>query len=423
MRGVNTEQSPGPFKSPAVLGLTILTFVNMFNYLDRYLVSAVAQSLKKSPLALTDFQLGTLMTGFLIVYMVAAPLFGALGDTRSRPRLIAFGVACWSVATAASGAVGSYWSLLVARAAVGVGEAAYGTIAPGLLADYFMRSQRGRVMAIFYCAIPVGSALGYIVGGLMDARFGWRSAFYIAGLPGLALAALCLGLRDVPRGSAGENPPGMPETRQTPPLAARLRHIAGNRSYVLTVLGYAAYTFAVGGLAFWMPAFLERERNMPRAAATVSFGAIVVVTGFIGTFAGGLLGDYLARYSRRAFLLLSGGSTLVAAPLAWFALTTHSSRLYTATMIAAQLCLFLSAGPINASILNLSSPLERATAFAISIFTIHAFGDVISPPLIGWISDTTSLAHAVQIVPVAIAAAAALWFCAAWSQDRGRDPA
>ena len=167
-----------------------MTFINLFNYLDRYLVSALAQSLKNSPLALTDFQLGLLMTGFLVVYMLAAPAFGAWGDERSRPRLIAAGVACWSVATALSGAVYSFGALLAARAAVGVGEAAYGTIAPGMLADYFRRNQRGRVMALFVCAIPVGSALGYMVGGLVDKHFGWRMAFFIAGAPGLLLALL-----------------------------------------------------------------------------------------------------------------------------------------------------------------------------------------------------------------------------------------
>ncbi|MBS0400450.1 MAG: MFS transporter, partial [Proteobacteria bacterium] len=142
----------------AGVALTALTIINLLNYLDRYLVSALAQSLKLSSLALNDFQLGLLAPGFLIVYMLSAPAFGTAGDTRSRPRIIAFGIACWSLATGLSGTVQSFWALMCARAAVGVGEAAYGTIAPGLLADYFRRDQRGRIMAVFYCAIPVGAA-------------------------------------------------------------------------------------------------------------------------------------------------------------------------------------------------------------------------------------------------------------------------
>src|SRR5450631_4597957 len=185
----------------AAWGLAILSFINLFNYLDRYLVSALVEPLKHSELALSDSELGSLMSGFLAVYTLAAPLFGALGDRRSRPRLIAFGVGIWSLATALSGFAGSYIGLLAARASVGIGEAAYGTIAPSLLADYFPANRRGRIMAVFFCAIPIGSALGYIVGGLIDAHYGWRSAFFVAGTPGLVLAALCFLLPDPPRGS------------------------------------------------------------------------------------------------------------------------------------------------------------------------------------------------------------------------------
>src|SRR5271154_5221170 len=197
-RVVDQKQKSGV--SSANAGLAILAFINLFSYLDRYVVSGVLESLKQSNLGLTDTNLGSLMSGFLIVYTVLAPIFGALGDRRSRPRLIALGVACWSVATALSGFAFNFLSLFAARAAVGVGEAAYVTIAPSLLSDYFPVRQRGRVMAIFFCAIPVGSALGYVVGGLVDKHYGWRMAFFVAGIPGLLLAALCLLLKDPPRG-------------------------------------------------------------------------------------------------------------------------------------------------------------------------------------------------------------------------------
>jgi hypothetical protein len=189
---------------------------------------------------------------------------------------------------------------------------------------------------------------------------------------------------------------------------------------VLTVLGYAAYTFAMGGLAYWIPAFLERSRGIPRAAATVSFGEIVVITGFIGTFAGGWLGDYGARYSKQAFLLLSAVATLGAVPFVWLALTTRSHELYLAAMVIAQLLMFLSTGPINAAIVNLVAPVERASAVALSIFSIHVLGDAVSPYLIGILSDAASLAKAVQVVPVAVIVAAVLWFAAARAQQHSR---
>jgi len=325
----------------AGLGLGILAFVNLFNYLDRYVVSALFQSLKASALALSDAKLGSLMSAFLIVYTLAAPVFGALGDRRGRPRLIAFGVFVWSLATTLSGFAASYLWLLAARASVGIGEAAYGTIAPSLLADYFPERRRGRVMAIFFCAIPVGSALGYVLGGWVDQRHGWRTAFFMAGGPGLVLSLLCLLLRDAPRGGEDSAPQGTPSgaapaaavspaPRAPRSIAAETRatylRLAQNRPYLLTVLGYAAYTFAVGGLAAWMPAFLERVRGFPRGTAAIGFGQIVVVTGLVGTFAGGWLADYCRKHSRDAYLWLSAAATLLAAPFVWAALTTVHGR-------------------------------------------------------------------------------------------------
>jgi MFS family permease len=405
--------------------LALLSFINLFNYLDRYLVSALVESLKHSELKLNDAEAGSLMSAFLLVFTFAAPVFGALGDRRTRPRLIAFGVGCWSIATALSGLAGSYFGLLTARAAVGIGEAAYGTVAPSLLSDYFPADKRGRVMAVFFCAIPVGSALGYVVGGLMDTHFGWRMAFFVAGIPGLALAAVCWFMQDPPRGSQDEDlTPAQKADMDFAKVSSDTQGIGSatkatylqllkNRPYVFTVLGYTAYTFAIGGLAYWMPAFLERIRGMPRAQATISFGAIVVVTGFLGTFLGGWLGDYLGKYSKQAYLLISAASTLLAAPFVWFALTTPSSTTYVVCMVIAQLLMFLSTGPINASIVNLVLPTQRASATALEVFVIHLLGDCISPLLIGVISDASSLAQGVKIVPVAVVISGLLWFWAA----------
>ncbi len=405
------------FTRTARTGLVVLTLINLFNYLDRWIVAAVAESMKHSELQLSDTQLGSLMTGFIIVYMLAAPLFGLLGDTRRRARLIALGVGVWSLATGAAGFAWNYASLFAARAAVGIGEAAYGTISPALLADYFPRERRGRVFAIFFAAIPIGSALGYVVGGLMDHYFGWRPAFWVAGFPGLILALLAWRLYDPQRGAQE------PDSAR-PPATHGLSYVAllGNRPYMLTVLGYAAYTFAIGALAFWMPAFLERVRGIPKAQATVQFGAIVVVTGFLGTYGGGWVGDRLLRVSRQAYMWLSGGVTLAAAPLTFVALAARAPALYWVAIIVAELCLFASTGPVNSAIVNAVSPHMRATAVALSIFTIHILGDVPSPALVGAISDARSLGQAVLIIPVAIVVSGAIWTYAAWRESRATAP-
>jgi MFS family permease len=346
--------------------------------------------------------------------------------------------------------------LLGARAIVGIGEAAYVSIAPALLADSFSRAQRGRVLSVFNMAIPVGAALGYIVGGLMSHHFSWRAAFFVAGAPGLLLAILVLRVKDPPRGSQdeseGEGGParaakagaglpaagaprgGLPAADHPPTNtlasgAARADHPPANTPasspiavylgllkrapYMLVVLGYAAYTFALGGLAVWMPNFLERVHNIPAVQATTSFGAIVVVTGFLGTFVGGWLGDYWVKSSRQAYLWMSGVTTLLAAPLTFVALTAASSSVYYPAIIAAELLLFMSTGPINSAIANMVSPTERASAFALSMFVIHLLGDVPSPTLIGWLSDLSSLGKAVLIVPAAIVISGIVWLISA----------
>jgi predicted MFS family arabinose efflux permease len=404
-------------------------------------VSAVAESLKTPPLSLSDTQLGSLFTGFIVVYMLTSPIFGRLGDRAKRPRLLAIGVAIWSVATALGGFARNFAALFAARATVGVGEAAYGTIAPALLADSFPREKRGRIFAIFFSAIPIGSAAGYVLGGVVDEHFGWRAAFFVAGLPGLLLAFACLGLKDPPRGGMEEeeglksspHPAPLPEGEgvlaaapvepqstipHPAPLPGREGVVAAyarllrNRSYALTVAGYAAYTFALGGLAFWMPSFLERVRGLSKTEATTQFGAIVVATGFVGTFAGGWLGDWYLKRSANAYLQVSAWATLAAAPAALAAFVLPQRAAYTIAIVIAELLMFASTGLINSAIVNVVAPTERATAVALSILAIHLLGDVPSPFLIGVISDATSLNTAFRIVPVAILVAGLIWLWA-----------
>lgn len=413
-----------PGHTTSLLALAILAGINLLNYLDRYVVSALLPDLKQAPMRLTDFELGTLMSGFLVVYMLAAPFFGRWGDRGSRPKPIAIGVFIWSLATGLSGLTRNYLQLLGARAIVGIGEAAYATIAPSLLADFFEKRTRGRAFAIFNMAIPVGAALGYIVGGIVRHHFGWHAAFYVAGVPGVLLAMWILRIPDPPRGVKDDEANAADAAEPMRPAGATgsaqgngswsvyLRLLRG-RAYTLTVLGYAAYTFALGGLAFWMPTFLERVRGIPDVQASAGFGEIVVITGFIGTFIGGWLGDYWLKYSRQAYLWMSGWVTMLAIPAVWLALSAGAPSVFYPALVAAELLLFMSTGPINTAIVNLVRPAERASAVALSILTIHLLGDVLSPSIIGALSDVSSLGTAVMVVPAAVALCAALWVAAA----------
>jgi MFS family permease len=409
----------------AFWAVALLTLANLLNYLDRFVVPALVESLKRSEMKPNDAQLGLLATAFLIVYMLASPVFGRLGDRGNRPRLLAAGVALWSLATAAGAFAGSYAALFAARAAVGVGEAAYATIAPAMLADLYPREKRGRAFAVFFLATPVGSALGYILGGLIDQRYGWRAAFLVAGAPGLLLALAFLALRDPPRGGAEPEESG--DLRSPGPQEARVagffgpwRRLLRNGLYVRTVAGYAAYTFALGALAFWTPAFLERVRGVPRAEATVVFGAIAVVTGIVGTLAGGWLTDKLKPEGRRPELWLSGWATLAAAPFAAAAFLLPERRAYLTAIVVAELLLFCSTGPINAVIVGVVSPAERATASALAIFAIHAFGDVPSPPLVGLVSDSHGLQKAfLVLLPPALLVGGWIWLAASKRRSAG----
>jgi len=394
--------------------LAILTFINMFNYVDRWVMAALVEPIRKD-LGLTDTQLGLVATGFIIVYSVTSPVFGRMGDRKARPPLIAIGCAIWSVATGLAGFAHGFWSLFVTRSTVGVGEAAYGTIAPALLADHTPMERRGRVMSIFFAAIPIGSAAGFVLGGLANQYFGWRAAFWLVGFPGLLLSLLVLGVFDPPRGRYDDA--HVPHESGTS-LFATYRDLFRNVPYVLSVLGYAAYTFALGGIAFWMPAFLERARGLSNREASVTFGSIVLFTGFAGTFLGGFLGDFFLRRTRQSYLWISGIGTLLAVPLTYVGLTNPNKPVYLTALIFAEILIFMCTGPINTAIINCVAPAERATAVGLSVLAMHVLGDMPATPIIGAVSDSTSLAKAMLLAPVAIAIAGLIWIWAAWRGEK-----
>jgi len=411
-----------PSRRAALWALGLLTAMNLLNYLDRFVVAPLATDLKQE-MSLTDTQLGALPSVFLIVYMLAAPVFGSWGDRARRPHPIALGVGIWSIATLLSGFARNYPQLLAARALVGVGEAALVAVAPALLADCFAPAARGRVFAVLNMAIPVGSALGFVLGGQVGGHFGWRAAFFVAGLPGLLLALLALRLPDPPRGA--QDAPGAataaaPAARSRPP--GGYAELMRRAPYMAIVLGYSAYTFALGGLAFWMPSFLERVRGLTQAEAGIQFGEIVVLTGFVGTFFGGWLADYALRFSRHAYLWVSGSVTVLAAPLALVALAAPQREVYFPALVLAQLLLFMSTGPVNAALVSSVSPAQRASASALCMFTIHLLGDVPSPTLIGYLSHHGSLARAVLIVPLAILIGGLIWLASVRVHERAARP-
>ncbi len=388
---------------PATSGrfaLALLLAVNLLNYIDRQVLYAVFP-LIKADLLLSDTALGLLGSAFMVCYMVSAPLLGWLGDRMSRVKLASGGLIVWSLATAASGLAPGYRTLLAARTSVGIGEASFGTVSPGLLSDYFPKERRGRILSYFYLAIPVGSALGYLLGGTLGQNFGWHAAFLIVGVPGLVLALPLWFLREPLRGATDER-----AAKKGAPLQRNYRALFTNRSFITNTLTMAAMTFALGGLAQWVPTFLYRIHGLSVEKGNILFGSVTVLAGITGTLTGGWLGDRLQQKSEKGYLVVSGWGFLIGAPVAAYALLTPSLSGCLTAMFFAEFFLFLNTGPLNTVIVNVTRPAIRAMAFAVNIFFIHALGDAVSPTLLGRLSDLWGLRTALLITPFFIILAA-----------------
>lgn len=372
-------------RSRAWVILCVLTAINFLNYIDQMLLSAVLEKIKLE-FTLTDTQGGLLGSLFVITYTIAAPL-GYLGDRFKRKTIIAGGVFLWSLATIAASFARSYEDLLVCRALLGVGEAAYATTAPSIIADLYSKDERSRKLALFYIATPVGSALGYILGGVIGEHYGWRAVFLVGGLPGLVFAALAAWIAEPVRGARDDAPVIAPES-----LRAALGRIARTPAWAINTVGLAMMTFTVGGLALWMPTYLERVHTMSTATANLVFGGVTVAAGFCGTLLGGSLGDRLQARSAGGYFTVSGWGLVLSAPLIVLMTTIDWLTGLFALAFFAELLLFLNTGPLNAALVGCVPANLRGTAFAVNIFCIHAFGDALSRTLIGLVSDRAGAA-------------------------------
>lgn len=409
------------------LSLVFLTGLNLFNYLDRNVLPAVLTSLQKD-LHLDDAQVGRANTMFMVGYFFTSPFFGYLGDRFPRKWLIAFGILFWSIGTTMTGFAMGLGALLAYRVLVGLGEASYATLAPAWLSDLFPPARRNNALTIFYVAIPVGSALGYLTGAAsLHFSGSWRPGFLWAGIPGLLLAAALLFLREPARGEAdvtatGEPPPPVP--KPTPTDVAKLFRIG---DFNLVLLGYTAYTFTLGGFQFWAPTFLFRAHGIAMEKASLFFGGTLVVTGLIATLLGGFAATAWQRRYRAGYATLLALSIALSVPVAALALLTTSTVLSMVCLGVAMFLLFLPTGPINTLIVESVPTALRASAMAASIFVIHLLGDFWSPEIIGRLSlawndpahGGVGLQRAVLLLPAMLGVGAVFWAWLAWRKAHG----
>jgi len=387
--------------------LGALTALNGLNYLDRY-VAAGTLPLILAGLAISDAQGGLLQSLFIVAYSLVCPLAGWLGDRQPRLRLAALGVFVWSAATVASGLAPTYALLLVARAVIGAGEASYSVVTPSLLSDCYPAERRARALGIFYAAIPVGSALGYILGGVVGEAYGWRATFFIAGAPGAALAFLLLLLAEPRRGALDAAASAAPVSLA---LGDSLRSLARRRSYVVNTAAQVIYTFAMGGLATWMPTYFVRVRGIPLASAASTFGVLLVVAGFLGTLLGGRVASGVARRWPGADFVVSGWSLTTSIGFTLVAVLAPRPVVFWPAMFVTLFLLFVNIGPLNAAMANVLPAELRARGFAVTTMLMHLLGDAASPWLIGAASDVVGLAMPVLVTGcvLAVAGLVLLW--------------
>ncbi len=373
--------------SGARSALFLLLAINLFNYIDRQILAALEPDIRASFFAPGDVnamtKTGLLGDAFFVTYMISAPILGLLADRISRWLIVGSAVILWSLASGASGLAATFAILVATRVCIGIGEGGYGPAAPTILADLFPIETRGRMMAIFYAAIPVGSALGYVIGGLVGAHFGWRWAFYLVTPPGLLLGLLCFWQRD-PRVAAHHL------EQESPRRSVRdYLRLFRTRSYLINCVAQTLMTFVTGGLGFWAAAYLRYRNQSPDVGMTI-FGLITVVAGLVSTLLGGVIADKLRSRFAGSYFWVSGIGMLIAClffiatlyipfPAAWI------------TMFLAIFFLFVNTGPSNTALANVSLPSVRATAFAVNILVIHALGDVQAFWLLGYIGGHANM--------------------------------
>ena len=381
----------------------ILFLLNLLNYIDRQVLYALFPLLQ-ADLHLSDLQLGSLASAFMLVYLCYAPITGYLADRFSRPKIIAFSAFLWSGATLACAVAKNYISLLLPRALIGVGEGGFTTIAQPFLAEHYPKEKHAPLLAMFGLALPIGSALGYVLGGVVGEHWGWKVAFMLAGIPGIFLGILALFLlKD--------------KTRQSQTLYPSLQDyilLLKNKPFLGVCLAQAMMTFVMGGLAAWMPMYLHRYLGLDSAQAGTQFGLLVIVCGAVGTYAGGHLAARLLTHTAQAYYKLIGGCFLAALPFCWLMLCMTHTLSVLCSLGAALILLFMPTGAIAAALVATTDEKIRSMAFAVNIFIIHLLGDALSPTLIGWASNTWNL-------KVAIFSASLFLLPGAWASWKAKD--
>jgi MFS transporter, Spinster family, sphingosine-1-phosphate transporter len=367
--------------------LAVMVGINFLNYMDRY-VGAAASPLIQKEFHLSDAQVGGLGSAFLLVYALAAVPFGYWADRGIRKTVVAAGVAIWSIATLFTGFARNFPQLFISRAVLGIGEAGYYPAGTSLLSDYFPKEQRGRTMSIWGAGSTFGIAVGFAGGGYIAEKFGWRSAFFFAAVPGILFALLAFGLREPLRGSAERIGRAVEKIQE-----ASLRNFLDLMripTLRATILSQTLLYFVLASNAFWLPILLTRRFSLSVGKAGLLAGVVLVVGGLIGTLAGGWIADRRAVKNAAGHLEVGIAGFLLGAVFITIALIAPMNigpiPVFVPAFLIAVACLYLYSGPFTALAQSVVSPGLRASAVTMLLFVSHVFGDSHSTYDVGVIS-------------------------------------
>ncbi len=385
---IEDGRGQAPAFSPAYLRwvLGVLVVVYVFNFIDRSILTVLSQQIKVE-FHLSDFQLGALGGFFFaLLYTAFGIPIARLAERHDRVTIIAVATGLWSLMTALCGTATGFWHLALYRLGVGIGEAGCTPPAHSLISDYFPPHKRATALSIYSLGIPFGSLIGTVAGGYLAQDLGWRAAFMVVGLPGLIIAVLLrLTLKDPPRGHS-ETPSGRPMS-PSPSLLDVFRVVRNKATFGHIAFGGALVSFVgYGGNQFSLTYFL-RQFHLDLKTTSFALGITAGLASAIGTLAGGMVTDYLAKRDKRWYAWTPAIALVVAVPLWLCVLVQDQWTVAIALLLIPGIFQYTYLGPTFGLTHNMVEPRMRASATALLLFVINIIGLGFGPPVVGWLSD------------------------------------